>query len=498
MIRHLIVALLLVPTLALAQTPTPATYWSGSVYTGASTQKTLRSQDLTGLCNSKIGMYVLHASGTPGRAYSGGRATSPTNSSGFCQFRWSDQPVTASEVSAGPWSRTICTTVKPFFDAEIGCVAVVVPPPDSCPIGGAGSAGTYDVTTGYATGPGAGSGVASKVVPDGGWPNVTFCDGVCTIKTSGTPESCHIAQMAGPNGYYKMYCTGGFQNTGSQCAVGPGNPDVASQPPEPSIPNSSSDGKCPAGTVAGGQDSRGMTICIGTAKPPAPPVVKTEKPPVTTSNPDGGSTTTQESTSSNADGSATTTTTTTVTAPDGTKTVTVSTNTTPKPAGGAGIEDKPEDKSDLCKQNPHLTICKNSQVVGQCAEVSCTGDAIQCATLRAAAAMECKAREEVKEMQASPYYALGQAAAAGNDPLKNSFPTVANAKTVQLPGSLDGSGWLGGGAPFPDKTFVVQGQTVTIPFASALQYLLILRYALMVVALLVSFRILSGAVIKGG
>ena len=109
--------------------------------------------------------------------------------------------------------------------------------------------------------------------------------------------------------------------------------------------------------------------------------------------------------------------------------------------------------------------------------------------------MECKGRADEDAVKASASFGLGTSAMAGTDPLKSTFPTVAGASIVQAPSTLDASGWLGGGACFSDKTITVQGKSVLIPLSKYCDYLLTFRYALMAVAALVSFKILSGAVL---
>lgn len=257
-------------------------------------------------------------------------------------------------------------------------------------------------------------------------------------------------------------------------------------------------GTCPGGSVAAGVDSGGTTICMGSGTtPPAPapaPTVQT-KPVVTTTNADGSTSTVAETNTTNIDGSITKTTLKTDTAADGTKTTSGTASTGTNTAGAAGRTDVPTDKIDLCKVNPNLAICQNSTVSGSCAAIACTGDAIQCAQLRAAAAMECKGRADEDAVKASASFGLGTSAMAGTDPLKSTFPTVAGASIVQAPSTLDASGWLGGGACFSDKTITVQGKSVLIPLSKYCDYLLTFRYALMAVAALVSFKILSGAVL---
>jgi hypothetical protein len=269
----------------------------------------------------------------------------------------------------------------------------------------------------------------------------------------------------------------------------------------PPLDTGTAGGKCPTGSVQGGVDSDGTTICIGTGSAPpapavAPPTVKS--PPTTVTNADGSTTTTQTTTTTNSDGSATTVTNVTVTGSDGTSSTSQSSHTGNTPAGTAGTPTpSPDDaKYDLCKQNPMLSVCRNSSVSGSCEAIACDGDAIQCATLRAAAQIQCKQKQDSDELSASGSHSLGAAVVGGSDPLASTLPTVGNAAQVAMPSSLDSSGWLGGGAVFLDKSFTIQGHTITIPFSSALNYLLVLRYALMVVALLISFRILSGAIIR--
>lgn len=369
------------------------------------------------------------------------------------------------------------------------CPDVNPPPPPLCPVIDAGS---MSVTMMHTSGPSLGSAIVGGpyTTPEKATTQV-FCPATkCYVKPKGPPTSCGQSGAPDSKGYYAVTCNYDMAQTGGSCTQGGNTPS-----PEHDSPagTSSGDGKCPPGTVPAGTSWSGMTSCVGDGKTdPKPPITTTEKPPTTTPNPDGGSTTTSEKSTTNADGSTTTTTTTTVTNPDG-STSTTTTSDTKKPDGTSGEQDKPD--SDLCKLNPSLTICKNSQVLGKCGEISCTGDAIQCATLRAAAAMECRQAADVKELTDSDAFKLGTAAAAGNDPQKGSFPSAANAALVSMP-AMSTAGWLSGGALPADKSFTVQGKTIVVPLSKALAYLIVLRYALMVVALLVSFRILSGAIIR--
>ena len=389
-------------------------------------------------------------------------------------------------------------------------------PPPKCKIE---SAGLINITTAYASGPGAGAAIVKKIVADGAigvngespsGASLKWCRNSCVISPAGAAVRCGIDKVAGPNGYNKITCDVPMIQTGDDCHDAPGGTPAGSGPNgatpnpldvggEPAGPPPEQN-KCPAGSVPSGLDRSGMTICMGNSPagtPPAVPKTTTTAPTVTTTAPDGKTTATSATTVTNTDGSKTVTTTTTVTAPDGVKSVTVASDTT-KPDGTKGVDDntKADPKSDLCKQNPALAVCRNSQVVGTCKAIACEGDAIQCATLKQAAEMNCRAQDDVDVLKASPLTTLGGAVAAGTDPIKSTLPTVGNGANIAMPSSLDGSGWLGGGACFADKTMVVQGRTILIPLSKSCEYLIVLRYVMMIVALLVSFKILSGAIIR--
>jgi hypothetical protein len=253
---------------------------------------------------------------------------------------------------------------------------------------------------------------------------------------------------------------------------------------------------CPKGTVQAGMGADGIPHCIGTGSAPKnpAPAPKTTTDTATTTNEDGSTTTTTTTRQTNADGSTTTTVEKVTTSPSGTVTKEQTKDTTSTPSGAPGRETNPQEQQSFCKQNPTLAVCRDSSVSGSCEQTACTGDAIQCATLQAARAMECKARQDEADVKASALHQLGQAAATGNDP-NSGLPTPGNGEVIQV-GQLKAEGWLGGGSPLKDTTFTVQGKSITIPFSKASEYLLALRYALMVVASLISFRMLSGVILR--
>lgn len=283
--------------------------------------------------------------------------------------------------------------------------------------------------------------------------------------------------------------SGSAAPAGSQPAVS--DTQAPDAKPEKVPPFNPATGKgCPAGTVSLGIDSTGGSICGGSGTSPIEPT-KTEikTPPVTTTNPDGSTTKVESTTRTNSDGSTTTTTTTTVTGANGGTTVTQSTSTSQKPSGGSGTNDSTDDKKDdFCVKNPNLNVCKNSQVSGSCDDVACTGDAIQCAIYRSQQKSYCELNKE------NPSSTLGNQVVGGNDPLKSTLPTKENATQINM-AALDQAGFLGGGSCFQDKTFNVQGLTVTLPFSKVCPYLEWLRYVVMVIAALVSLKIVSKPVL---
>lgn len=330
--------------------------------------------------------------------------------------------------------------------------------------------------------------------------------------------SCGVSTAAGDldvNKCYRTPSTGGGWDiwcdfTGKSTGVSPtpGTGGDTSSPPAgvagtPSnVPPTKADsgGNCPAGSVQGGVDSSGTPICIGSGTNPtgasgagAPTDARpTSKSIISGTDANGNKVTTTTETRSNGDGSSTTRKTVDTQAPDGSVTSTTNETTGNTADGKQGQPDKPD--NDLCRLHPDLTICRNSSVAGSCGQISCMGDAIQCATLREAAIMECRQKQTEDDLKASSQYTLGQQAASGNDPMQSSLPSAANGSTVDV-SALSANGWLGGGAGFADVSFSFQGHVITIPFSNAMPYLLALRYALMVVASIFSFRILSGAVL---
>lgn len=259
---------------------------------------------------------------------------------------------------------------------------------------------------------------------------------------------------------------------------------------------------CPAGSVQAGIDDKGVPLCVGsgTNPPQTTTPTTTTSPDVTTKNDDGSTTTIGTKTQQNADGSTTTTTTTTVVKADGTKTVSQGSSTSQTSSGAVGKQDNPAaDQSNLCKQNPDLQICRNSSVSGTCGAIVCNGDAIQCATLRAASAMQCAQQADSDELKAAAHTALGKTMLSGADPMqadidKNKAGTEVD---VSTPGtSMDDAGFVGGGACLPDKTFTFMGKAVTVEFGALCERLGTFRAVVLALAVLSWGFIVMGGIVS--
>lgn len=334
---------------------------------------------------------------------------------------------------------------------------------------------TVNVTIGWKTGPDDNSAWAKQY---GGFS--AGCDGSCTYSVESV-QDC-FAEKSPIGGYYRAYCLYKTMYSGGTCSSS-GDPNEGKDPPSEAPPEKN---RCPLGTSQIGVDSDGIPICRGD-KPDTDP--KKETKTTTTTNADGSKTITTTETTTNSDGSITTKTTTKTTNADGSDGGTKeSTTTGNKPDGTKGTSDSTDkDQADLCKQHPTLTICRNSQISGTCRSVSCDGDAIQCAIARKQAEDSCKRQEDEDAVKASDYFAKGQAAKNGD---MTGLPTKDNAEQISV-GSLDASGWMGGGNCFADKTIQTAAGSFVIPLSQACDVLVLFRYLFMFVASMVSFGILN-------
>lgn len=337
----------------------------------------------------------------------------------------------------------------------------------------------------------------------GGSPVTGSSDGQCEITLVDV-----LKCVKGTDG--KIYCTYVGVKTGNPlkpstqppvtpptAAPGGTEPERVPVPPFTGQPGSG----CPKGTVQGGVNSDGVPMCIGTGSappvpPPLPPTKTTEN---TTSNPDGSTTVTKTTVQTNKDGSTSTTTVVTTKAPDGSVSTSGGTVVSQTPAGNAGATDAtPEqEQANFCKQNPNLAVCRDSSVSGKCGEISCMGDAVQCATLRAAAAMQCQQDKDIADLAASPQKTLGSQILNGSDPLGGDIGAAIKGSEVDLSKpNLDQSGFLGGGTCIPNKTFNVMGRAVNVEFTEVCNNIQPLRAAVLACAFIVAYLLVSRSVLS--
>lgn len=319
----------------------------------------------------------------------------------------------------------------------------------------------------------------------------TSCVGGCVVSGQNDGNSCITA-----NGetVCQTFFKGGKQ-TGQSCT---NNPDASK----------SSAPTCGPGETMGTVNGNQTCLKSGSSVPtPGPSTVKTStqvSQPVTTTNSDGSTSTatTTTTTKTSPYGTSTTTETTTVTTTsDGKSTTSKATQTSgtvdpPVSQTSNGSQQPNQEQKDLCQTHPELNICHNSSVSGTCGEITCSGDAITCAIARETAAKRCEDKAASDAIKDSPEYKLGKDVMGGADPMSGILPNKDNAMQLNLPTALDTSGFLGGGSCFADKTFSVQGHQFTLPFSAACAYLVAFRYALMIAAMLISFRMLSGTILR--
>lgn len=260
-------------------------------------------------------------------------------------------------------------------------------------------------------------------------------------------------------------------------------------------------GPCPEGTVHAGMSMSGIPMCIGQgsttpgrADPPKNEITKNE------TQADGSTKSTTTATVKNGDGSTTKTVTTVVTRSDGSKETSQTVDTSKTPAGQPGSADTPasDDKYNLCKTNPNLSICRESKVQGECDQFMCIGDAVQCATAKAMASMQCQQAKDRKELEALPASKLGSDLMNGRDPEQKAIDEWKAGDEVDLSKTkLDQSGFIGSGSCFAPMTFAVMGRSVTAEFDSVCRNIEPLRYALMACAFIIVYLMVSKSILQG-
>lgn len=363
--------------------------------------------------------------------------------------------------------------------------------PSQCPTSGS-NAGNFDFTMGYRTGPSPNSAWASgsPFSPSPAGAGNKYCSSSCEIQL-GVVTACGVDQSP-TSGYYKSTCTWPATYTGVTCASGEVPPSYNPPPPPTATPPEKD--RCPLGTKQVGLDSAGIPICKGDV--PDPPK-NTNTNTNTTTNADGSKTTTETKTSTNRDGSTTTQTTTTTTNADGS----TSSNTTQTvgntPSGSKGTDDSSDDsKNDLCKLHPDLNVCKNSQISGTCAQVSCDGDAIQCAIAREITNKNCLDKDASDAVKNAPQTDLGNKILSGTDPQASTLPSPTNATTINVGTDLNSSGFGLPSQCLTDVAFQLGTSTWNFRASQVCDWILPLRAVMMIIAGLVSYRIVASAVVN--
>ena len=348
---------------------------------------------------------------------------------------------------------------------------------------------------------------SSANMPDGGGTGLPGQSDTCGI-AGGMPDSvgkCYATPAAGGGQDFWCNYTGTSNGQGATPSSGTPKPPGDGTPSKPTgMPPSKAgpSGGCPAGTTQGGVSPDGMAVCVGSGTNPtganggaagdANPTTSTTTKSV---DANGNPVETTRETRPNGDGSTTTKTTEKTTNPDGSTSTTTKTVTGLDPNGKQGQPDKPD--TDFCRLHPELNMCRNSSIAGQCGQISCMGDAIQCATLRAAAAMQCAQEKDVEAVKAMPAKALGDSILNGSDPMKGDIDAAIKGTEVDLSkANLDQGGFLGGGACLPDKSFSVLGKTVSVSFSRVCQDIQPLRAGIMACAFIVAYLIVARSVLQ--
>ena len=112
--------------------------------------------------------------------------------------------------------------------------------------------------------------------------------------------------------------------------------------------------------------------------------------------------------------------------------------------------------------------------------------------------MQCEQQADKEALQASPSKTLGEQVLSGSDPMKADIADALKGTEVDLSKTaLDQGGFVGGGACFPDKTFMVVGKPVTVSFARVCQDIQPLRAAVMACAFIIAYLIVGRSVVQG-
>lgn len=475
---YLLVALagVLGVSLAHAQTGTPETYW----FNGVAPKIFNNKSDPDAVCRAIIGQY-----NSPSYQYDYSKAGSNANI-WECYYKNSSGPVG----KFGDINKSVCPASTPYYAgispaSTQAAICSGTPQPGKCD-----DKNEFIRRWNYPQG-------GAVTPPPSSWDGCevqTIKMLVCRKDAAGMTYCMWLVKRTGKE------ATGTPDTGGSSTPENPKDPPVNSPPIKPPATSTPGARPCPEGTVQAGTAADGVPICMGQGSnpnnpPPPPPKAETSK---TETLPDGSTKTTKVTTTTNSDGSKTTDTEVTITKPDGSKETSQDRSTSTNTAGQPGRMDTPQqDQNNLCKQNPTLSVCRESSVAGTCGEITCVGDAIQCATLRAAAAMQCQQKKDLDDLAARPEVSAGNAILGGTDPQKEAIDSALKGSEVDMSQpALDSSGFVSSRSCLAPRSFSAFNQTITVSFDELCDNLDALRYAVLACAWIVAYLIVSRSVLN--
>ena len=298
------------------------------------------------------------------------------------------------------------------------------------------------------------------------------CHSGCSVTRSTVPGGSSSYSYAAADGSTKFMTQ--VRHTGQHCSASadveadPTNPDVPPDETEPA-PSDPQPSSCASGTCPG--TFNGQQICLPCS---AQDVVKESSNVVT--NPDGSTVTTETTQRDykNPNGTVTRETITTTTTRDAQGNV-VSTSITGSTANAP--------KAGFCEENPTADICGVGRYSASCNEqFICEGDAVQCGIALESHKTACSlnATESVLAEFESIRSFTGTGSGEGLD-------------VRQIDASGIDASMIGGGAGLSDLSVTVLSQTFVLPFSKLNLYLQMFGYAMLAIAWIMAYRIISGA-----
>lgn len=287
----------------------------------------------------------------------------------------------------------------------------------------------------------------------------------------------------------EVFFSGGM--TGSTCTTDtptydppPGQTPPSDPPPTPDTPTNDELSCLQKGGTPGTVNGNPVCLPRGTPGNPSSDGSTTDH----TTNSDGSTTTRTETpvTTCTSLGCTTTTTIVEYTCPPSGSPCTTKTTTRTEPGtgsgGGSGGTDPRDDP--FCLANPSDPSCKRSAFAGSCGAFTCDGDAIQCAIASEQHIRNCEVLTDSGSLSRADAVTAFNTQSASFDKATLTTSTSLSSITGQ---TLYAS-------TLADQTYMIKGQSITIPFSSLVQYLNYAGIAFMIVCGIVSVRIFSTVV----